>query len=346
MNTQRKLTLMVATVGVALGAGHFVQKRASERFAAEATAETTTVVTDVTPVAAGPSDLPAAPPVTAALVPTLHEPPTAAEALPPEDDAMAKVDPTPAPVAESPAPVLAAPSAPAAPAADMTVAPAPQLAEQDCTVQFDLIPQPGAMLGLSLLAPCHADQRVVLKHAGLAITAKTSASGSYFGTLPALTSEAMVEVRFASGEVASAVLSLPEADGLRRFAVQWQDPDAFQLHAFEAGAGYGEPGHFSAAQTGQAGAGAFLTILGDASTELPLLAEVFTFAGDRPAEIVLEAAVTAGTCGHEMIGETLVAEGGAVSVADLTLAMPGCDALGDILVLKNLMQDTKLASAR
>lgn len=342
MNTQRKLTLMVATVGVALGAGHFVQKRASERFAAE----TKTVVTDVTPVAAGPSDLPAAPPVTAALTPTLHEPPAAAETLPSGDEDMAKVDPAPAPVAEPPAPLLAEPAAPVAPAADVTAPPAPQLAEQDCTVQFDLIPQPGAMLGLSLLAPCHADQRVVLKHAGLAITAKTSASGSYFGTLPALTAEAEVEVRFASGETANAALSLPEADGLRRFAVQWQDPDAFQLHAFEAGAGYGDPGHFSAAQTGQAGNGAFLTILGDASTELPLLAEVFTFAGDKPSEIVLEAAVTAGTCGHEMIGETLVAEGGAVSVADLTLAMPGCDALGDILVLKNLMQDTKLASAR
>lgn len=333
MNTQRKLTLMVATVGVALGAGHFVQKRAGERLAAESA----TVVTDVTPVAAGPADVPAAPPVTAALTPTLHEPPAASVPAPEE---VAKIDPAPIPepeVAPIPAPQVAEePKAEPAP---------PAVAAPDCAVQFDLIPQPGAMLGLSLLAPCQADQRIVLKHAGLAVTAKTSASGSYFGSLPALTSEAEVEVRFPSGELATASLTLPEADGLRRFAVQWQDPDAFQLHAFEAGASYGQPGHYSAVQTGQAGNGAFVTILGDASTDLPLLAEVFTFDANQPAEIVLEAAVTTGTCGHEMIGETLVAEGGRVSVADLTLAMPDCDAVGDILVLKNLLQDTKLASA-
>ena len=51
MNLQRKLTLLVATGALALGAGHVVQKRAAERMAA---AQPDLTVSSITPVAAGP----------------------------------------------------------------------------------------------------------------------------------------------------------------------------------------------------------------------------------------------------------------------------------------------------
>lgn len=333
MNLQRKVTLLVATGAVALGAGHVVQKRAAERQTAEAVqTETPAAVSAVTPVAAGPDALAPpqfAPPVDLPPVPVMGAAPTQAATSP------------------EPAPVLAAiDSVPDTPPVSMTPSPANDPMAPDCPVQLGLTEQPGGMIGLSLLAPCHPDERIVLYHAGLAITGKTSATGGYFGSLPALRSLADVEVRFSAGDTATAQLAIPAATGLRRFIVQWQDADAFQLHAFQGGASYGEPGHFSAAFTGAPGEGTFVTLLGDSTTDLPLLAEVVSSPAGAAPEIVLEAAVTEATCGREILGETIMAEAGDVEVADLSLAMPACDAIGDILVLKNLVQDMTLAAAK
>lgn len=320
MNMQRKLTLMIATGAVALGAGHIVQRKAADRTLAH---EGVVIVTDVEPVAAGPQ--------------------TEAQPIP----AIATV-PMPAPVAALPveqAPVLPV-AAEAAPDPVLTPDAVVELpAEPDCTAQLQLIPQPGAMIGLSLLAPCHPGERVVLRHAGMAVTGKTSESGALFGALPALATNASVKVRFASGDEVAETISMPDAANYSRFIVQWQDEDAFQLHAFENGAGYGQPGHLSAALMGSPAEGDFISLLGDSSTELPLLAEAYSFANGKASQVVLEAAVTETTCNREILGETIMAEGGKVEIADLTLAMPGCDAIGDILVLKNLMQDMKLAAA-
>jgi hypothetical protein len=61
--------------------------------------------------------------------------------------------------------------------------------------------------------------------------------------------------------------------------------------------------------------------------------------------LVVEAAITAKTCGQDLLGETLNVAGGAVVLADLFVTMPGCDAAGGFLLLKNLVQDMTLGSA-
>jgi hypothetical protein len=359
MNLQRKLTLIATTGAVALSAGHFVQKQADNRLA-EGNLPPDVVISSVTPVAAGPEAISGAspaylPPImdTAAVppIPTLPE-----EQAPPAVE-MAQGQTTVAPETDlSAVTVAATPSTseipvPAIAAVDATnpllAPPAPAAVQEadSCSTQLDLIPQPGAMIGLTLLAPCHPDERVVLRHAGLAVTGKTSASGALFATIPALTAVAQVEVMFPSGEVTSAQVGMPEITKMQRFIVQWQDGDAFQLHGFENGAGYDQPGHVSASYPGKAGEGAFLTLLGDSTTDLPLLAEAYTFGPDTTAQIVLEAAVTEATCGREILGETIMAADGSVEITDLSLAMPDCSAVGDILVLKNLVQDMKLAAA-
>ncbi|WP_147335653.1 hypothetical protein [Pseudotabrizicola alkalilacus] len=329
MILQRKLTLVVATGAIALGAGHYVQEKAGDRATAE---PLDMIVSDVVPVAAGPADV--------AVTPTIIEPP----ALPGETAPIVKV---PAPVTDAPSPER---FAAADPATDLVQEaqpmPAPAMAPTpDCTVKMDLLPQPDAMIGLSLLAPCQADQRVVLKHAGLAVTARTSASGALIASLPALTAVADVEVILTGGEKVRASVPMPDFAGVQRFAVQWQDADAFQLHAFENGAGYNQPGHISASYTGTSGESGVVTLLGDATVNLPLLAEVYTFGPAQKTELVLEAEVTKTTCGREILGEAILATGGSVEITDLTLSMPGCEAVGDILVLKNLLQDMTLAIA-
>lgn len=222
----------------------------------------------------------------------------------------------------------------------------------DCTMQFDVSAQPLAMLGLSLLAPCNPGERVVLRHAGIAVTGRTSATGSLFLTLPALEPEAGVSVLFSDGHRLEAQTTVPEAANLRRFAVQWMAEDQFQIHAFEGDADYGMPGHISAGNPnrplpGVPAKGGFLTMLGDAGVSLPMLAEVYTFPSDAgtPVRLVIEAAVTPATCDRELLGETLVGQGGQVTISDLSVVMPGCDAVGDYLVLKNLLPDPNIAAA-
>jgi hypothetical protein len=220
-----------------------------------------------------------------------------------------------------------------------------------CDTTLDLMTEANAMIGITLLAPCHPNQRVVLRHAGLAVTAQTTSTGALFTAIPALEADATVELSFADGTDASGTIAMPDVATLRRFGVQWQADDAFQVHAFENGAAYGAPGHVSATDphrpaAGMQATGGFLSLLGDAATDNPLLAEVYTFPADPAAkpEVVVEAAVTDKTCARELLAETLSSSSGSVFVTDLTLAMPDCDAVGDYLVLKNLFLDLNMAS--
>lgn len=217
---------------------------------------------------------------------------------------------------------------------------------QACPVTLDLAVVPGALLGVTLIAPCAPNARVVLQHEGLSITGVTTVTGALFTSLPALTTTAEVKATLPGGQSISATLEVPQAADFRRFAVQWQGDDAFQVNAYENGAAYGQPGHLSESQPSVASdAGGFVQVIGDPASAMPLLAQVYTYPlTAAPVEVVVESAVTAKTCGRELIGETLFAQGGRVVVTDLTLAMPDCDAIGDFLVLNNLVPDVTLAT--
>lgn len=242
-----------------------------------------------------------------------------------------------------------APLEPAPVAAPKTVATEPEQTPNDCTLNLDLVPQDGAMLGITLVAPCHADERVTLSHGGLALTARTTATGSLFTSIPAMDSAGEVAVTFADGTRETAAMPMPELAGIQRFAVQWSADDRFALNAFRNGATYGETGHLTAQPLamldGAMEPGAAVMALGDPDVPLPLLAEVYTLPADGKADLTIEAKVTAKTCGRDLIGETLDSRDGVVTVQDLTLAMPGCDAMGDFIVLNNPRPGLKLASS-
>lgn len=365
MDIKRRAARGIAVLAVALAAGHLVQNMsAAPAPKPVASAELVNKPVKVETVAAGPETAPAAvapvvktaPPapatlsvaapsvgsVTASDDPPVTEPTATIAALGPNDPV---VTPPDAPVQTKGA--LAEPVADALPPAE----PAEAVAALACDATLDLMTEANAMIGITLLAPCHPNQRVVLRHAGLAVTGQTTSTGALFTALPALEVDATVEVSLADGTDASGKIAVPELATLRRFGVQWQADDAFQVHAFENGAAYGAPGHVSAADPQRPAAGmqatdGFLSLLGDATTENPLLAEVYTFPADLAAkpEVVVEAAVTDKTCARELLGETLSSSGGSVFVTDLTLAMPECDAVGDYLVLKNLFLDLNMAS--
>ncbi len=222
--------------------------------------------------------------------------------------------------------------------------PAPAIATTAaCPVDLSLNALPQAMLSVRLTAPCRQGERVVLHQAGLAVTGRVGADGKLTATLPAFTAEGAVAVLFADGSRVDQSLTMPDATAFKRFGVQWQGAEAFRLHGMENGADFDQPGDIS--RQNPVGAG-FLTVLGDASVPNPLLAQVYTYPVDTTvkSEIVLEAAVLPGTCGHDLLADVLTSQSGQAQTTDLTLAMPDCSGVGDFLVLKNLASDLKIAA--
>jgi hypothetical protein len=224
--------------------------------------------------------------------------------------------------------------------------------ENTCQNQMDLAVVADAIIEITLLAGCHANERLVLRHGPLALTVKTTGQGSAFLKVPALDAEGKVTVRFLDGVVIKGAVQVPELTKMRRFAVQWMNRDTFGVNAFENGSGYGDAGHISAANpgklplTGKIGGG-YLMILGDAAAMPAMLAEVYTYPSGiaTPVELSVEAEVTADTCDRNLRGQVITSEAGRSDISDLVLAMPGCAAMGDILVLKNPVQNLTLAVA-
>jgi hypothetical protein len=263
------------------------------------------------------------------------------------------------PVVELPADFLKqdAPAAAGAPVSDdpAILARADPTVTVACARSITLLAQPAALLQLTVDAPCDADARVVIRHAGLAITERFSSAGILDVLLPAFSDIAEVSVVFIDGKTLDARTMVPDIELYDRVAVQWQSPDSFQLHAFEFGAEFDSPGHVSAASPRDPGfalraTGGFLLLLGDSSVTWPLLAEVYTFPSARvprsgTVTIEIEAMVTPEVCGREILGETIeIHAGTSVVVRELTVSMPGCEAEGQFIVLKNALEDLTIAA--
>lgn len=253
---------------------------------------------------------------------------------------------------------LSGPMAPIATNFDSTVdivsqnatAPSMPAIAGSCAIALDLLEDDNAMIGVTLLAPCLPDSDLLISHAGLVFSAKTMASGSLFLSLPALTQEAKVAVKFSSGETAQASISIPDIKSMRRFGVQWPENDGFSLHAYEGDAGFDDAGHIWAenlatprpAEVQNTG---YLTLLGDPLTKLPMLAQVYTYPSQTESEIIVEAAVTKNNCGFDLMGDAISSVGGTLEKTEITVAMPDCTAIGDYVQLPNLAPDLKLALA-
>lgn len=306
----RRMARVFALVAIAVAAGHLIQTLAARKGEAMANA-TPNLPSDIVPLSAGGPDEPVVvfvrpSPVTAPTVDALNARLT-----------MDRVR-----------------------AAWQQVAVVPV-----CTDSLALQEQAGGMIDVDLSTGCRAAERVVLRHAGLAVTARVGDDGRLHMRLPALAAAEPVEVLFQDGTRVAGLVVVPDIAGLRRFGVQWQGGPAFSVQGFEDGSDFGQPGVITATNPGAAPTGT-LTALGDATVQNPLLAQVYTYPADptRTTTVVVEAAVTAETCGQDLLGEVISSAGGQVAKVDLTLAMPDCSGVGDFLVLKNLDAGLKIAA--
>ena len=246
----------------------------------------------------------------------------------------------------------------AAPASDALAPPAvddvaPQIEQCGMTAIAEAVP--GGLARLQLDAPCAPNERLTVHHNGLIFTQATDEAGGLEVLVPALSEEAVFIMAFSSGDGAVAQVSVPDITEFSRVALQWRGQAGFQLHAREFGAEYGSAGHvWSGGTVADAGflSGDTGTLmrLGDPDLSDPLVAEVYTFASNRSErsgqiDLSVEAEITAENCGLEVEAQTLeMSDRGNITTRDLTLAVPGCDTVGDFLVLNNLVTDMKVAS--
>jgi len=175
-------------------------------------------------------------------------------------------------------------------------------------------------------------------------------------TLPAMGAAGAYSVTFDDGARFGTEASVPSVATLDRVATVAPKDSGLQIHALEFGATYGEPGHVWSENPGDptlaaTGGGGYILQLGDPELDNAVLSEVYTFprAGSGESGVVrlsVEAEVTTANCATEIAGQSIEpgADGQPV-VMEMTVAVPDCDAVGEYLVLKNLLRDRRVASS-
>jgi hypothetical protein len=264
-------------------------------------------------------------------------------------------DPLPSATPKEPASVrVAALDAPLTATSDAT----PPLAEQSdasCDVSMTAVQNLVAMVDVEINAPCFVNERVTIHHNGMMFTEITDETGSVSVSVPALAQSAVFIAAFANGEGALANAKVTALAGYDRLVVQSKASGEMHINAFEFGATYRDRGHVHAKSrhspdTAVDGQGGFVTRLGNDSQPDNLVAEVYTFPTGRTQQsgdihVSVDARVTTDNCGLRTEAQTLEIIGGSsMKVQDLTLPVPACDAVGDYVVLQNLLQDLKVAS--
>lgn len=257
----------------------------------------------------------------------------------------------------APEPVVTAPITLAAVDSPQELAPLPEPAEPEslasaCDIELSADPRPGALVFLSLTAPCNSGETVEFDHAGLKFSEQLDPEGGLVILAPAMMDAANFVVTFEDGARKTVTATVPDLAEYERLALVWQGGTGLQLHALENGAFYGEAGHIwaetpSTPDNAVSGLGGFVSALGSSANGYAT--DVYTFPvslmrnGEAP-DVSIEAQVGETTCGTRIAGSILHANPGrAPTVSDLSMSVPGCDAVGEYLVLKNLPQDLKIA---
>ena len=224
-----------------------------------------------------------------------------------------------------------------------------------CGLSVSAVALEGAQVALDIMDPCQAHSRVIIEHSGLNLTGQTDVMGLLTMDIPVFENPAFFTVRMPDGTSDSALALVPDLGDYYRVGLQWNENRQLELHALEFGASYGEPGHIWLNNAGNvdralSGEGGFVVQIGDAGVESPMMAQIYSFPRDTLEEtgnvrLSIEAPVTEANCGQDTQARTLeLDEDGTVAVIELTFTLPGCDAVGDYLLLQNLLQDLRVAS--
>jgi hypothetical protein len=213
-----------------------------------------------------------------------------------------------------------------------------------CALFVVATPEAGAMLEVSVFAPCDGGATITVTHGGMQFEDQLSAEGLFMATVPALSEPAEVSVAFADGRTETDTTQVPDFDGIERLVLQWDGPVPMALLAWEDGAEQPISPQSPLPPVGEAGGS--LMVLG-----LPggAQAQVYTWpAGLRAASedvaLEVEVAITPESCGQEVnVHSMLVRADDAVRQHAVSFTMPACDGTGGYLLLHNLLPEVTLA---
>ncbi|MBV1867621.1 MAG: hypothetical protein KUG69_06910 [Marinosulfonomonas sp.] len=236
----------------------------------------------------------------------------------------------------------------------LTDAPTPLFSSSFCEPTLVATAKPGAMMDVALSAPCNPNERIVVGQADLEFSDATGGDGSYFVSIPVMNNFDPISVRFANGSSVEAKPLVQSLELYDRVAITWQGGGIMHIHALENGAEFGSSGHVWSGSPGISNpigrpTGGFLTSLGNPDVMRPKFAEVYSFPAGHvnqagAVRLSVEAEVSDITCGKEIVGQTHQISGsGVVNTTQIALTIPACDSVGGFLVLKNLLQDMKIA---
>jgi hypothetical protein len=207
-----------------------------------------------------------------------------------------------------------------------------------------------AMLDVTISSPCRPDTKLTVEYADILLDGITNDFGLFTSSIPAMDSSFTVSATLEEGIHLRTDVEVSDASDFARVALIWEGPRVLSLHALEFGADYGDVGHIwsgapKSPDRAIRGTGGFLTeFVGEQSS-----AEIYSFPiGHSPASGVVrlsvEAVVTSENCGREIHAMALQTGplGGTVT-REVALSMPDCESIGEIMQLKNLFQDMRLA---
>lgn len=220
-----------------------------------------------------------------------------------------------------------------------------------CDVTVTTHALPAAIVALDIMAPCRANAVVQIEHASMMLEAETDALGLLTVDIPGFTTPASFTVRFGDGIEETVAAELPDLADFDRIGLAWQGDIGLELHAMEAGAEFGGDGHIwydapASAEVALAGEGGFLTEIttGTSTVQIYTLPRAMLRNGDD-VSLSIDAPITAANCASNVLAHTLRTEAaGPVDAVDLSFTVPGCDAVGDVLVLQNILDSMRLAA--
>jgi hypothetical protein len=211
-----------------------------------------------------------------------------------------------------------------------------------------------AMVDVTLIAPCAANEVATIHHEGMMFSVQLDDAGTINFEMPALNENAMIIAALKGGEGAVLTHDVPTLADYDRVVVQWKGNVGFELHAREMGANYGDAGHVWHGAARDAGAISyqvgFLIRLGNVEDDAALIADIYTFPttmsdGGGMIELSVEAEILANNCAKDITAQTIQISPFAERVVhDLEMSLPECDAVGDFVVLGMPVQDIQLAS--
>lgn len=211
-----------------------------------------------------------------------------------------------------------------------------------CRPTMQLTAVAGAMIHLSLTAPCNREERIVVRHSGLSFASRTRADGAATILFPALKPDATVAVYLADARLVLGRVAVPDVTSYARYAVMSEWPADVELRVTD-----GEKVLIGTAPM-IGGSDQRVISLGAQDLQFPLMARVYSVPGRSLGQATLtgELRITPASCGRTLRVETVLSAGGVTKVDERAVTVPLCGTAGDILLLKNLGATLTLAAPK